>query len=78
MKLNKVFFAAATAVLMSGSMAMAQSAKNAVQVNSAAVITATCGNGWSNIGNLSIKTSQQKDLVMGASLETNQIGRAHV
>ncbi|OFW17562.1 MAG: hypothetical protein A3H27_04970 [Acidobacteria bacterium RIFCSPLOWO2_02_FULL_59_13] len=57
---------------------LAQSAKNAVQVNSAAIVNATCGSGWSNIANVSIKTSQQKDLVLGASLETNLFTRTLV
>ena len=57
---------------------LAQSAKNAVQVNTAAVVTATCGSGWSNIANVQIHTSQQKDLVLGASLETNLFTRTLV
>lgn len=51
--------------------AMAQSAKSAVQVNTAAIVNADCAAGaWSEIAKVSIHTSSQKDLVIGASLET--------
>ena len=58
-------------VALSVNTASAQSSKSAVQVNEAAIVNATCGAGWSNIAQVRIHTSQQKDLVLGASLVTN-------
>lgn len=56
--------------LLAFAVASAQSAKDAYQVNYAAVVDETCGVGWSKIAGVEIHTSSQKDLVMGASLET--------
>lgn len=58
------------ALALTAGAAQAQSAKSAVQVNYSAVVSATCGSGWSPIANITIHTSSQKDLVLGASLET--------
>lgn len=67
----KKFASLAIGVLLICSAAFAQSAKDAVQVNDAAVVTAQCtANQWSNIAQVTIHTSSQKDLVLGASLET--------
>lgn len=60
-----------TAAVLAAASAYGQSAKSAVQVNYSAVVDANCDtNQWSKIAEVSIKTSQQKDLVLGASLET--------
>lgn len=50
-----------------------QSAKAAFQVNEggASIVSADCAVGWSDIAQVTIHTSNQKDLVLGASLETS-------
>ena len=61
-----------TAALMTiGGMASAQSAKNAVQLASYDLIGTTAStNGWSEVLRTSLRTSEQKDLIIGVSLET--------
>ena len=71
MKSWKLFVALFGVMTLGVSAALAQSAKSAVQVNETAIVDDTCGVGWDNIANITIHTSQQKDLVLGASLETN-------
>lgn len=66
----KTTLAVLTVCALAVAPAAAQSAKSAVQVNHAAIVNADCGTGWSNIAAVTIHTSSQKDLVMGASLET--------
>jgi len=69
-RVMKTTLAVLTVCALAAAPAAAQSAKSAVQVNHAAIVNADCGTGWSNIANVTIHTSSQKDLVMGASLET--------
>ena len=71
MKNWKRFLLSAAMLLLGSATASAQSAKNAVQVNGAAIVEATCGVDWDNIAGVTIHTSSQKDMVLGASLETN-------
>ncbi len=60
----------ALALALTPAIATAQSAKNAVQLSDVALVPATGQQLWSPILRTSIKTSQQKDLVIGVSLET--------
>ena len=59
------------ALLTMAGTASAQSAKNAVQLANYDLIgTTTSTNGWTEVLTASLKTSEQKDLVMSVSLET--------
>lgn len=70
---------AVLAVLAVSSLANAQSAKSAVSISNTTLIAATTGTGgWTDILNTSIKTSEQKDLMLGVSLETGLFTRTLV
>lgn len=64
------FVIGAFALALTPAVATAQSAKNAVQLSDVALVPATGQQTWVPILRTSIKTSQQKDLVIGVSLET--------
>ena len=60
--------------------ASAQSAKNAVQLSRHALLTPAFdeSTGWTSILNTQIRTSQQKDLIIGVSLETGLVTKTVV
>lgn len=60
----------AFALALAPAVASAQSAKNAVQLSRVALVEATGQQSWTKILETQIKTSQQKDLIIGVSLET--------
>ena len=72
-------FVAAMAVVVPMA-ASAQSAKSAVQLSRHALLTPAFdeSTGWTAILNTQIKTSQQKDLIIGVSLETGLVTKTVV
>src|SRR5262245_52024532 len=70
----KSLIAVVTAVFaISASTSFAQSAKSAVQLSNNTLIPHTTSQTWVPILTSTIRTSQQKDLIMGVSLETGLI-----
>jgi hypothetical protein len=80
--MKRLIFGVALALVCSCAFGYAQSlpsSKTAIKLSDVALIDATAGpTGWVNLLNTSIKTSEQKDLVLGVSLETGLFTRTLV
>lgn len=80
--MKRLAFAVAVAVVLSCAFGYAQnlpSSKAAIQMSDVALINATAGpTGWVDLLSASLKTSQQKDLIIGVSLETGLVTRTLV
>ncbi len=63
-------FGLAAALAWGSETTLAQSAKNAVQVSNVTLVNNTTDLDWVTVLNTSIKTSEQKDLIIGGSFET--------
>lgn len=70
--MKKMFFVFGLAAVFAwgSETTLAQSAKNAVQVSNVALVDNTTDFDWATVLNTTIKTSEQKDLIIGGSFET--------
>ena len=79
MKIFKlVIYTCAFVVLGMAGVVSAQSAKNALTTAPNVLVNSTTNQAWTTILNSQLRTSQQKDLVMGVSLETGLFTRTLV
>ena len=76
--MKRLVIVLSAAVLAIPALASAQSAKSAVQVSNLVLVPETTGANWAPILSTSIRTSQQKDLVLGVSLETGLFTQTQV
>lgn len=70
--MQKMFFVIglATVLAWGSETTFAQSAKNAVQLSNVALVNNTTDADWATVLSTTIKTSEQKDLIIGGSFET--------